>query len=292
MFRQFRHDRALRRAYDRYDADDYADAARLFQKACEVLPFSWEAQFGLGVVEKWLCHWEECLVASLNSTRLRPDFEGSWWNVGIAATALSQWRQAREAWCHAGVQMEVSDEPVELKFGNVPIRLKTTNNEVLWCRRLDPARARIENVPTEDSLHRCGDLLLIDGEPVGTRKTDGEEVPVFNELQILARSKMGTFVVEVNQVLESEIKELCKAESENLKIEDWSTLRILCRKCSEGTPHEQHDHEGGISDELPSSRKIAFAALSRDAVIETLSAWHASNQAGVGDVECLIEPCA
>lgn len=57
-------------------------------------------------------------------------------------------------------------------------RLEDGNAEVVWCRRLDPARALIRNVPMAESGRGYGDLVLHGGEPKGTRSIEGREVSI------------------------------------------------------------------------------------------------------------------
>jgi len=289
MFHLFRHNRAIRQAYQCYDQLEYAQAADHFRRACRLIPSSWEAHFGLGVTAKWLCDWNESIQASRRAAKLREDFEGAWWNIGIAATALGFWREDCEAWNKAGVKLEISDAPLAMKLGRVPIRLKTTNNEVVWCDRLDPARAKIISVPTADSLHRCGDLLLTDGEPSGSRWNGDCDVPVFNELQILQASNLGLFTVLVEHASNVDIDALVQLRSDELKIEDWSTIRRLCRQCSEGRPHDHHDQNHRLSSEIQPTRQIAFAAASEESVRKTLAAWSTPDRVTISSVECPVQ---
>lgn len=290
MFGRLQHRKDIKKGYDCYDLGQFEAAAKHFENAIQAMPSSWEAHFGLGVVLKWLCRWEGSLEASVNATQLRPGFEGSWWNVGIAATALGKWLQARRAWNEAGVKMECNAEPTDMNFGRVPIRLKTTNNEVLWCDRLDPARARIVNVPTPESEHRYGDLLLTDGEPVGSRWNGSEEVSVFNELQILEPSGFGTYVVKIENATGQEAETLILMSAKGIQIEDWSTVRIICRACSEGRAHERHDHEGWADPDARMDRRIAFAAKSASKVAKVLKAWQQASNLTAGHIECLVRP--
>lgn len=87
--------------------------------------------------------------------------EAAWWNLGIAATALGEWREARTAWRACGIEIPEGDGPPDLDFGLVPVRLDPAGcGEVVWCRRIDPARAVIRNVPlpevTEPRDRRIG----------------------------------------------------------------------------------------------------------------------------------------
>lgn len=286
MFLRYKHHRAIKQAQACWDADDYAGAAKNFQAAREAMPSSWEAQFGLGVALKWLCRWEDCIEASQNATRLSSDSIGAWWNIGIASTALGKWRLARQAWREANIDVEINDAPLEMEIGNSPVRLKTTNNEVVWCHRIDPARVRIMNVPTAESVHRFGDILLVDGEPVGSRRSGQHDFPVFNELQILDVSRYGTFVVDIENVLPDEAQALEMLSTDYVHIEDWSTMRSLCKKCSEGHPHEHHD---GESTESSFTRRFAFAARTEAEIAPILASWQTSS-ACIGPIQCLISP--
>lgn len=54
-----------------------------------------------------------------------------------------------------------------------------------------------------------------------------------------------------------QVKDFC--EKNGITFENWSsTIRILCRQCSEGTPHEQHDLQ--LAKDAKSRWRFAFAA--------------------------------
>lgn len=277
----------MKQAQTCWDADDYAGAAKHFQTAREAMPSSWEAQFGLGVAMKWLCRWEECMEASQNATQLGSDSIGAWWNIGISSTALGKWRLARQAWREANIDVEINDAPLEMEVGRSPVRLKTTNNEVVWCHRIDPARARIMNVPTAESAHRHGDIVLVDGEPVGSRRSGQRDFPVFSELQILEASRYGTFVVEIENALPAEAQALELLATNDVHIEDWSTIRSLCKQCSEGHPHEHHD---GDATESSPVRHFAFATRTEAEIAPILVSWQTSSSVCIGPIQCLIPP--
>src|SRR5262249_9805688 len=91
-----------------------------------------------------------------------------------------------------------------------------------WAQRIDPVRARIENIPFAKSGYHFGDLVLHDGAPVGYRMRGDQEVPVFNTLELFQASPYGTYeadvVVGAAPDLEA-LQELCaKAD---LAFEDW-----------------------------------------------------------------------
>ena len=85
-----------------------------------------------------------------------------------------------------------------MELGPVPIRLaERGGGEVVWSKRIDPARAVLANVPLPTSGHRCGDVVLHDGAANGYRLLRGKEVPVFDALACLQPSIFSTFIAEV-----------------------------------------------------------------------------------------------
>ena len=66
------------------------------------------------------------------------------------------------------------------------------------------------------------------------------------------------------------LKELC-APTKNV-MEDWSTsVRIICKQCSEGKPHEHHDKD---LENTPSMRRtIAIATKNYPEIDDILKSW-------------------
>ena len=117
--------------------------------------------------------------------------------------------------------------------------------EVVWCRRICPARAVIQNVPLPESRHRWGDVVLHDGEPVGERELrPGVLRAVFNEIERLEPSPTPTLSVQVTCPAPDDSADLHRAfDHAGLVAEEWSSsYRVLCRACSEGRPEADHDH--------------------------------------------------
>src|SRR5262249_30184970 len=139
------------------------------------------------------------------------------------------------------------DGPIDFPCGVGPVRLNPDGNgEVVWGQRLDPARMVLLSVPLPESGFCWSDVVLNDGQPVGTRRYRGRELPVFNALALLQRSPFGTYIARVemppDEALIVQLAEI--AEGRDGAIEDWSSsIRPMCRACSEGRPHEGHDEE-------------------------------------------------
>jgi len=43
-----------------------------------------------------------------------------WWNLGIAATALMDWRTARQAWKSFGLSLEINDIEPDMNIAGLP----------------------------------------------------------------------------------------------------------------------------------------------------------------------------
>lgn len=224
---------------DHSNAGRAAEAESAYRAASEADP-DWSVPwYDLGLLCKYQGRWRESFDFNRRAAALEPD-EAAWWNLGIAATALGDWVEARLAWQACGLDMPPGEGPLDLNYGAVPIRLDPNGNgEVVWAHRLDPARARLRSVPLPTSSYRWNDLVLHDGAAEGYRELQGKEVPVFNVVARLEASPYQTFVVELATMDQHTIQTLeTVAEAAGGWAEHWgTTTNILCRECSLGLPH-------------------------------------------------------
>lgn len=175
-----------------------ADAEAAYRAAIDGAPDWSVPYYDLGLLCKYEERWRESLEFNQRAADLDSDDEAAWWNLGIAATALGEWPEARRAWHACGISIPAGDGPLHLDYGSVPIRLDPDGDgEVVWANRFDPARARILSVPLPTSPFRWGDIVLHDGAPEGYRELHGRKVPVFNVLARLEPSPFRTFIVEL-----------------------------------------------------------------------------------------------
>jgi hypothetical protein len=250
------------------------------------------AWFNRGLIAKFEGRWGDSLEFNLRATELDPSNEGAWWNLGIAATALGDWTTARKAWSGFGIDVPVGEGPLNMNLGSVPIRIcPETRGEVVWARRLDPARAQIYSVPLPESQHGFQDVVLHDGAPRGTRVWQGREVPVFNELQLLEPSAFATFGTRLVIPTDADYLDLAEAATESgLAADDWSGLEMLCVKCSEGTPHEHHEHNGHTDTAWIADRQVGIAAQSVDQARELIQNWQQRGSGrGFTSLECVFQ---
>jgi hypothetical protein len=270
------------------------EAVASYERAIAAAPRWGLPLYNLGLLYKYERNWPLSLEYNRRAVALDAKNEAAVWNLGIAATALGNWVAARQAWRDFGIKVPEQEGAVDLPCGTGPIRIHPDGDaEIVWAKRIDPARAILLSIPYAGSGHGWRDLVLNDGAPNGYRVLHGQEVPVFDELEHLERSTFATFVADVTlreQGLDTD--RLCEiADSLNGAAEDWTkSVRMLCKQCSEGRAHASHDR----ANELPEQkRSIALAALSRDHVNQIVLAWQDQLPGvAVESIEMALEPGA
>jgi tetratricopeptide (TPR) repeat protein len=245
-------------------------AAILYRLSASIDP-AWSVPwYNLGLQRKYEGKWRDSLRCNQRAVKLDSEDEASWWNLGIAATALHDWAEAKRAWESIGISVYEEDGELRMPECDGCIRIDPRGHgEVVWGKRLDPARIRLLNVPLPVSQRRFGDVLLNDGAQEGSRTHDGHEYPVFNELGLWKASAYSTFEVSVlapGQEAEEALANLCLER--NIGCENWGTIRQLCRQCGLGNPgpHDCVADEGG-------GRRYGFGAPSREALVDLLEEW-------------------
>ena len=212
------------------------------QDATRAFPDRWEVWFDLGLVHKLRREWAESVAANRRAAELGRAKE-SFYNLGVAATAIRDWDSAMYAWHGLGLDVGPGPEP-RADFGPCPVRLNAdTDGEVVWGRRIDPCRMRLESVPLPESGHRWGDVVLHDVVPVGRRTLAGRSLPVFDELIRMDPSDAPTYESEVVAVSREDRDALGDSiAGAGLGFEDWTeSIEMLCAACSRGEgPHEEH----------------------------------------------------
>ena len=256
------------------DEEKFDEAIQKYLEAIECDPQKSGSYYNIGLIYKYRGEWQKSFEFNQKANELDPEDKAARWNLAIAATALRNWTVARKKWEENGITLEGSEGSIEMDFGLTPVRLNPDENgEVVWATRIDPVRARIDNIPFPESGFRHGDMVLHDGAAVGYRKRGEDEYPVFNVLELFSPSPFTTNVATVSVESESDMDALEKAFSATQShYEDWTrNVRTLCRACSEGRPHEQHDHE--LKDEWFPERRLGIAVYPGDDIYRILEQW-------------------
>jgi hypothetical protein len=251
---------------------------RFYKLATTVEPRWSVPWYNLGLHTKNTGRWNESMRFNQRALELNPSDEAAWWNLGIAATALQNWPEARRAWKGCGIKLEEGTGEVFMPATTACVRLDPSGlGEVVWGRRLDPARMAILNVPLPESGHRFNDIVLNDGAANGTRvDSKGIEVPVFDELSMWKVSEYSTFRVRLRVPDEDaggeNLAELC--DTNRIGVEDWSTVRILCAKCSRGNPGPHACEAKPLEDGY---KRFGFGAKKQGDLSNVLHQWASSN---------------
>jgi hypothetical protein len=271
-------------AHAAWEDHDEALAEQHFLAALVIDEQDAVTNYDLALLYKYQSRWAESLRYNRRAATLNPEDEAAWWNLGIAATAISDWETAAKAWAFFGITMPLDvavNASPDLKLGLIPVRITQDEQvEVLWANRLDPARAQIVSVPMPDCGVRYHDIVLIDGAPRGTRELNGNPVPVFDWLEFWQRSNYSTYVIEAFLPIAMAVNTFNSLLAESgLVLEDWANnVRTLCKACSEGTPHEHHDQAAAVAEtEWQPEREFGVAALNDQALADVLDAWQAAH---------------
>lgn len=279
-------------------AGDLEAVRRLQAERIEREPDDFWPWFEAGLTAKAQHDWEECArlnaeaSARIGTVAAKEGFDGSnpgAWNRGIALTALGRWQEARQAWADYGLETGEGDGEIRMDWGLIPIRLNPDETtlafakppledpratpEVIWCARLSPAHVEVVNVPTPETGHRFGDVLLVDGVPSGERHLGDEVVPVFDELAVLRKSDQPTsqaVLAADDEALDALAEE---ALARDLGLDDWSRIRILCSACSRGLPSSGHEHPQEVGD---GTRRVGLGGPP-DALRALLADWAAED---------------
>jgi tetratricopeptide (TPR) repeat protein len=228
------------------ELDDPEQALAMYQQVLKLDPKRPTTLYNIGLIHKYRGDWQLSREFNQRAVHLSPEDEAANWNLAIAATALRDWATARAVWRRLGILEADGEGPIEVNFGKTPVRLNPDGaGEVVWGDRIDPVRVRVLNVPYPESGFRYGDIVLHDGAPVGSRESEGREYSVFNVLELYEASSFSTYHAEVRIERDSDAEELTQALDDARVInEDWTrSVRTLCKQCSEGRAHEQHDHD-------------------------------------------------
>jgi tetratricopeptide (TPR) repeat protein len=225
---------------------DRDQATACYQQAVRLDPSLEAAWFDLGLLHKAAGRWQQAFECSLRAAELVGEEAGepAWWNLGIAATAVRRWDTARRAWRAFGYDIPEGDGPIEMNFGAGLVRLNPHDKgEVVWGRRLDPARMRLTSIPFPTSGYHWADVVLHDGEPNGYRVHDGQKWAVFDQVSRFESSGVPTVEARLRVDSTADVDELLERLAQaSYAAEDWTrSIRMVCRHHSEGVVRHQDD---------------------------------------------------
>lgn len=236
---------AANRGSDLLDARDHLAALEAYEEAVRDGGDTWALWADLAIAAKHARHFSRAYEAARRAVEKgAPEGDGVHWNLGIAATAVGAWEDARRGWKACGIPVPSGHGEILLDFGLTPIRLPGDEGEIVWGQRICPARVVLCSIPITASGRRHGDVLLHDGEPRGKRfDHEHQERSVFDMLDVLVRSKALTYMAKVTAP-DAETFALLRAglAQRGHVTEDWTgKLAAHCPHCAAG---QDHVHEG------------------------------------------------
>lgn len=175
------------------------------------------------------------------------------WNRGLIAVVRHDWATAVKAWERVGfslpeqigsggdyatpgelcpVRLKISLEDVERSEGRLP------RSEVVWGRRIGPARIELSGLPYHHPHFRSGDILLVDGVREGQVDYNGQSYPVVPALEVWKKSSGETLrfygiQTQVQHVIALD-RLAQKLGGEGWPISNWT--RLVRRETSSGEP--------------------------------------------------------
>ena len=270
----------LEQARTAWDGKQWDVAAMRYEQLLALCPDAPESAawwYDAALAYKFLRNWPKAFeLGRQAAARAEPgEQDPAFWNLGIAATIQGEWAVARQAWADYGIAVPGGDgEEIHGDFGTACVRLTGDSPEVVWVRRICPARARVTSIPFGD--RRFGEIVVHDGAPNGERVVDGRRYPVFDELLLWRDSGTSTFRANVSCRAAADLEELGDlVDAAGLAVEPVSSMVVHPRAQSEGSVELNPDAaKAGEHDVLLAAPDLAAA----QAVLES---W-ASNGAGRG----------
>ncbi|MGK5738942.1 tetratricopeptide repeat protein [Micromonospora sp. URMC 103] len=239
----------LKRAYEAWDAEDWPVAGETLERLVRRNPDHRRAAvwwYDAALAYKFLRNWAKAyeLGREAAARAKRGTQDPAFWNLGIAATIMKDWATARDAWRGFGIALPNGEGEIVEDLGVTPVRLNPGGRaEVVWARRLCPARARVLNVPTPESGRRFGEIVVHDGAPNGERVVDGHSYSVFDELLLWQASELPTSTVAIEAETVEDVGALVAVfEEREYGAEPWSSHQMICACCSEGEVSQDPRH--------------------------------------------------
>ncbi|MCB0572524.1 MAG: hypothetical protein KDC66_22300 [Phaeodactylibacter sp.] len=243
---------------------DHYNAVKLYKRIVRDA-HSWAAPFAcLGRIYKYRQEWKPALYYSKKAVSLDATDQASWWNVGIAATALKKNRLARSVWAKFGFDDGRQWPHVSIQ------RAYDKQFELMWVERNGPAQGIIRNIPHPDSRRRYGDTVLFDNTIRGFHTSDYYRLPIYDDLGVLRHSIFRTFSCLLQSAGQKDIRALQRlCVQEGLGFEVWANATRAFSSPQLGPFPEYYAFNPGPGQEL----LTAIAAPDEKQALAVLESW-------------------
>lgn len=269
--------RALFEEARQYEArKDHYNAVKLYKRIIREASGWAEPCASLGQIYKYRQEWKPALYYSKKAVSLDAADKDSWWNVGIAATALKKNRLARNVWAKFGL----GDRR---KWPHVSIqRAYDKQFELMWVERTGPAQGLIRNIPHPRSGRRYGDSVLFDNTVRGYHTSEYYRLPIYDDLGVLRHSIYRTFSCLLQSPEQQDVRSLRHlCWQEELGFEVWANAARAFSSPRLGPEPEYYAFEPEPEQEL----LIAIAAPSEKQALSVLDSWKVISLKGYTDFQ-------
>ncbi len=259
--------RQLFTAAESYEQNgDIYNAVKLFKKIIRLNP-DWAAPYNrLASLYKFREDWKASLHYGKKAVALDSTDQDSWWNLGIAATALKKWRIGRSVWSKFGWSARSK--------ALLCLRLHYQDRfEIVWIQLLDPARGMILNIPDPASDRRYRDVVLFDRSVVGHNIYNKKRIPVHDELGLFKRSLFNAYSCILHDPSQDDIKALeiiCR--NNGLGFEIWSNATRELLPANRKDPPEFYGPQW-LEQSCRGGVVAAIAAQHEAEVLHALNNW-------------------
>jgi len=257
-------------AYD--EAGDVYNAAKLYKRVIQ-LDAQWPLPyFRLRTIYKHRREWKPTYHYAKRALALDPACSDTWWDLGIAATALKKWRIAKNVWSKFNLPSAFSKKSREV----CSLFLENEKQfELIWVRPLCPARAEIISIPQAASQLCYKDIVLYDRLQLkGHNIAGNRKLPVFAFLGHWKRSNYETFSCQLYTSREKDIQTLeLLCHQTGCGFENWSNSALnFSPGIREGVP-EFYNVKKHLDHSPAETQWVAIAARNQHRVERMLQQW-------------------
>ncbi len=210
------------------------------------------------------------------------------WNTGICATGAGLGQKALDAWLAEHFKIALGDDGMPLgSFPDVQVRISSRGplggpwceptsgapgDEYGWVRPSSPCHGVLLTPLVMDEPTDVGDVLLWDGAPVRFKEFDGQRVPTFPLLKVLARGGYRRYRFRAEQEDAGLVAALEEAlpRGAKLYVHD-EEVAWLCQKCARSGAPDPHKHDGPAARRFVSGKLAVPPGVSLGDVRERLS---------------------
>lgn len=242
----------------------YRPAIPLAKEAMKGLHGDLSVQYHYAVICKFENQWQEAKLA-FEKAKAQHDHPAIEWNLGIVAVAQRDWLNARKIWQKLGIALpqgegdyaqsgqlcairlpmqvlnqnqtnqnlnQATQENLDLKelreHLEIEQKRQQMKSEVLWGRRLCPARVEITSIPYYHQSYQCGDIVLVDGAQNGETIYQGEKWPIVDVLGKFQPALGQTFKLYAKMTHPKQItildEQIHRLSEKGWQIVNWSRL--------------------------------------------------------------------